>query len=237
MKERPILFSGPMVCAILEGRKTQTRRIVNPQPEGISTFEGVKLPYWNVGGFRTHATANNPIHCPYGVPGDQLWVREKLNILDWDDSGARLGAFVQYAADESPRGWTHDDDGVDLNWGAGKKTVPSMFMPRWASRITLELLQVRVERLQEITEDDALAEGVAASEPITQDDIDALVGGSTEKALTEAFGTGGHFTAKFNYSMLWDDINRKRAAWATNPWVWVLSFKRETSSEFPPVRS
>lgn len=226
-KELPILFSGPMVRAILRGDKTQTRRIINPQPE-FKNWErepssGVVNEAWQTGFVK--------IRCPYGSSGSHLWVRETHMV--WT-GGAAGTTELLYRDDPEWDLAIKDRDEIrkarsrtEIDPVVGNyKIVPSIHMPRWRSRIALELLQVRVERLQEITEDDALAEGVAASEPITQVDIEALADGTMEKALAEAFGTGGHFTAKFNYSMLWDGINRKRAAWATNPWVWVLSFKR-----------
>lgn len=172
MKERPILFSGPMVRAILEGRKTQTRRVVKPQPAHIAGI-GTVLNIDTITGKA----------CPYGKPGDRLWVRET-----WD--GVRLdggGALVSYRADgDKPV----TDDG---RWH------PSIHMPRWASRITLEVVSVRVERLQEISEEDAMAEGVALAENYR--------------------GPVAHFAS------LWEQINGL-GSWNANPWVWVVEFRR-----------
>ncbi len=135
--ERPILFSAPMVRAILEGRKTQTRRAVKPQPIG---GESITDAYgnWHVGRLRDSENAFRPIRCPYGEPRDFLWVRETFNF-----SPAR---GVQYRADggELPAGW---------------KWTPSIHIPRKLSRINLEVTRVRCERLHEISAKDILAEG------------------------------------------------------------------------------
>lgn len=178
-RERPILFSGPMVRAILAGTKTQTRRVVKVEPGKLDVGE-------------------NPA-CPYGVPGgSRLWVRET-----WYDDNATRDAepiptshddFIHYRADGEAHDQFEELDGF-LRWR------PSIFMPRWASRITLEVTEVRVERLQEITEADAWAEGIAAHvvRPI------------------------------HDYAALWDSLNAKRGfGWDTNPWVWVVSFRRLT---------
>lgn len=213
MRERPILFSAPMVKAMLEGRKTQTRRIVKPQPEGVSTFEGATLPYWHVGGFRTHKTASNPIRCPHGVPGDRLWVRETHS--------ARHG-IVEYRADRK------DEYGIKFPWGhiydEATRWTPAIHMFRHHSRITLELTEVRVELLNDISEADAIAEGCSPCTVTASDLADMAISDASPevKALSKAMGLGT-FTAKFEYMMLWDEINGP-GSWASNPWVWVVSF-------------
>lgn len=195
IKEHPILFSGEMVRAILDGRKTQTRRVVKPQPKGWSDF-------WPVGSHTEwqDIVARLPFYlgcgyCPYGAPGDRLWVRESFQPLrsgdepgDWE-TGA--GYSIKYAATDQLVEW------VDY-WNDNRITdrcMPSIHMPRWASRITLEIVAVGVERLQKITKADAIAEG------------------STSVEAFEA---------------LWDRMNARRGlGWhTTNPWVWVLTFKR-----------
>ena len=163
MTDRPIIFSGPMVRAILEGHKTQTRRVCKLQAFAYVPQYGLYPP------------------SPYGVPGDRLWVRETFM--------ATLGGIV-FAAD----GGDHYGAGGKLKW------KPSLFMPRWASRLTLEIVNVCVERLQEISEDDAFAEGV-----------------NTGDWLGDPVG---------EYAKLWDSINAKRAPWASNPWVWVVEFRK-----------
>ena len=168
MKERPILFSAPMVRAILAGRKTQTRRIVKPQTailtDGLARQLGVRPP----------AEQNAPvIPCPYGRPGDRLWVRET-----WSQGS---GGHIIYRADHEPA----TDTGTPSKWRAD-------------SRITLEITAARTERLHAITEAEALAEG-----------IQPQLG----------------FSAVQCFAMLWDGINGLNA-WAANPWVWVIEFRR-----------
>lgn len=168
MKERPILFSGPMVRAILDGRKTQTRRVVKPQPvgrqrviEGLAHVTHGMNPaddgaVWYVGDC---ISAGVEIRCPFGSPGDRLWVRETWQVFEHEDlsvdaltlrhvEGQLAGDVVFYADDP--------DEAVD-RWR------PSIHMPRWASRITLEVVSVRVERLADISESDAKAEGYASA--------------------------------------------------------------------------
>ena len=173
MKERPIIFNTEMVKAILEGRKTQTRRVIKPQPSGI-------ILVWE--------------HCPYGQVGDRLWVRETWNAghdgqsLPVFKAGLSADLTKELEADELWSGWK-----------------PSIHMPRWASRITLEITEIRVERLQEITEEDAKAEGCVKQIK------DGLI---FDSAIHE-------------YSWLWDSLNAKYP-WESNPWVWVISFKGVT---------
>lgn len=174
MKERPILFSGEMVRAILDGRKTQTRRLAKGVVEVI---DGAPV------GGRGKGTL--PL-------GDRLWVRE---TLAQDDGGT-----WRYAADRAVINLPEDDDanGVACDWLERKRgTVNvSIHMPRWASRLTLEITALRVERLQRITPDDVRAEGVAG------------------------------WTQGTAFERLWDSINGDRAPWASNPWVWAISFRK-----------
>lgn len=149
MRERPILFSGPMVRAILAGQKTQTRRIVKPQPLGDTAWKNDDQ--WIVSG---HGEAGDTgLHCPYGQPGDRLWVRETwaYGIHALAAKSDADGPFV-YAADQTTQGRLCD------RWR------PSIHMPRTASRIALEITGVRVERLRDISETDALAEGVTVED-------------------------------------------------------------------------
>lgn len=198
MTERPILFSGPMVRALLDGRKTQTRRIVR-SPEKYTRIRDC--------GFA----------CPYGVPGDRLWGKETWGF----DRGVRH--------DFRPIG-PRDLSGMDLRehllfradreTGAVPRWRPSIFMPRWASRLTLEIAEVRVQRLQEITEEDAKAEGADCRS-------DLAWGGGIGDDMPRwavAHGYSAHF------QRLWDEINGKRAgaAWADSPWVWAITFRRVT---------
>lgn len=213
VKERPILFSAPMVRAILDGRKTQTRRIIKPQPEGIVDGN----PYWHVGGFRTSGLSLNPLECPYGKPGDRLWVREsfKTDIRDplncviytatpeygkYRDTGELVRSSFPDGSlptrEESERAM------LPKFW----KGKPSIHMPRWASRITLDITDVRVERLQDISEEDAIAEGCERRECCT--------------------GSGRPiYPAVFAFRELWESIH-ERGLWDANPWVWVVEFER-----------
>ena len=162
VKERPIIFSAKMVRAIQAGRKTMTRRVVKPQPSVDESEER----QWK---------------CPYGEPGENLWLRE---TFQWDG----VGTDVVYRADFD------DETAKSIVEGSGDRWRPSIYMPRWASRILLDVTDVRVERLQDISESDAMSEGVASLD---------------------------------EFKCLWDAINGKRGySWDSNPWVWVVSFRR-----------
>lgn len=233
MKERPILFNAEMVRAILDGRKVVTRRIMKPQPVGVSGKEWPDEDRWGwpFSAGRTMVDMREVASCcPYGVPGDRLWVRETWRYGDWTEDGM---PWIDYCADghralceHVAEDWT---ERVSAAWAelsdpastridgkaSDRRWRPSIFMPRWASRITLEVTAVRVERLQEIAEDDARAEGVdryAAScdhARFSCDEIDCL--GQTYRA---------------SFAGLWDSINGDHASWASNPWVWVVEFSR-----------
>jgi len=194
-KERPILFSGPMVRAILEGRKTQTRRVVKP-PSPYADGDDI-----------TVAWACGDVKCPYGKPGDPLWVREGLRG-DGQPGDRRIG-IMRYAAD-GEMVLTYNQDHL---WGYKRPTLSAIYMPRWASRILLEVTDVRVERLQEISWNDAKSEGVItrdgplyADEPVTA------------------------YVPQDQYRILWDSINGKKHPWSSNPWVWVVEFKKLESA-------
>lgn len=179
MKERPILFSAPMVRAILEGRKTQTRRIARLTAAGRLKAAG-SSKNWH---------PDDPeavLACPYGVPGDRLWVREAWRLCE------EANAVKPRDTNPAFRCWYEAD--VPHQPGFGRLR-PGMFMPRWASRILLEITNVRVQRLQEISDADAVAEG--------------LVG--LDRPL--------HW-----FRQLWDSINSKRAPWSSNPWVRAITF-------------
>lgn len=184
--ERPILFSAPMVRAILNGRKTQTRRIVRLNESGrVKQIGGLKN--WHLD------DANAVQACPYGKLGDHLWVRETWAEIP-DDGGTWI-----YRADDPDDAWKQESG---VRWKSGR------FMPRAASRITLEIAGVRVERLKEITDEGAKAEGVEAM------------------AWTNGNGTlTMRYTPHSVFATLWDEINVKKAPWESNPWVWVIEFK------------
>lgn len=200
MAEKPILFSSPMVRAILEGRKTQTRRIVTPieQVGGMDTYKGFAL-----------GSGDRPgIYCPYGAPGGSLWVREtwlKLDLDHWSDLTLPCDVIVHGRLNSVAYRADTDADGDRIRQEYGYKWRPSIFMPRWASRITLEIKAVRVERLQEISEADAQAEGV--------------------KPIWNPHGGGTINPHWHGFRELWNSINGKRASWESNPWVWAVEFE------------
>lgn len=210
-KERPILFSGPMVRAILEGRKTQTRRVVPVQPQSFG-----EPKWWEPDfGFAGRPPSEEAYiaeaikRCRYGQPGDRLWVRETFCAAH-DIPGRVITSGV--TADNyglvAFRATTKPDDACYI----GEQRFPwrpSIFMPRWASRITLEITEVRVERVQEISEDDIKAEGITLSPSELYPDI------NTPDKLRQQWEWG------------WDKLNAKRGySWESNPWVWAISFKR-----------
>ncbi|MGF6549349.1 hypothetical protein [Paraburkholderia youngii] len=213
MKERPILFSGPMVRALLDGSKTQTRRIVKPQPDfetardalGGETRSATVVYDGAMGGIglkRGNAIGYvfPNIHCPYGKPGDRLWVRETFAHMHRGNAApeTRHDDDVVYKAD----GFTPDE----YVYGSWK---PSIHIPRWASRITLEVTGVRVERLQDISEADARAEGVT----IEDHHMNGYCAGETRPPSICAFRE------------LWGSIHGAES-WTANPWVWVVRLKR-----------
>ena len=183
MKERPILFSGPMVRAILDGSKTQTRRVFKTHGHSVveEQLDGTRWPFYEdeYGEWHQH-------ECPYGVIGDRLWVREAFS---------NVTECTHYNHLHDKRQWLYKatDETCFPKW------KPSIHMPRKASRITLEITGVRVERLQNISETDAISEGVAfMSDPVS---------------------------AKDEFQILWESINGHES-WNANPWVWVIEFKR-----------
>ena len=203
-KERPILFSGPMVRALLDGSKTQTRRVVKPQPDTAHDGE----PYWFIGGYRVWGyrpapavplrAGGNPLPCPYGQRGDRLWVRESF---------AHMYRYNAQPEKRAPEDVTYMADNLTPDPYVYGSWKPSIHMPRWASRITLEVTNVRVERLQDISEADALAEGV--------------------KVHPDHHGKppSSIYSPVQAYRDLWESINGPDS-WAANPWVWAIEFRR-----------
>lgn len=193
MKERPIIFNGKMVQAILNGHKTQTRRVMKPQP-----VLGRPWKNWTVDPDEMDLPT---AYCPHGIARDHLWVRETAGLLDQGDDpkGNIRWVEIYYKAGGENRHFRRSD------FGPYKYVVwtSSRFMPRWASRITLEITSVRVERLQDISTKDAIAEGWPGED--------------------EPFRLG---EAKHWFQALWDSINAKNAfGWDVDPWVWVIEFK------------
>jgi hypothetical protein len=235
MKERPIIFSGEMVRAILDGRKTQTRRVINPQPESETIYGPLfyepaivdKYGYLDAGEpiFGIHDDNDYGVKFPYGQIGDRLWAREKWRIIGWDPEN---GDWKIEYSDGSWK-WFENTENLSENleedyWQQStddciKADIPqdesdffqfdddhpcptrwrsSIFMPRCFSRITLEIVNVRVERVQDISEADIIAEGCPNE----------------------------YLLGRNWYQPLWDSINAKRGyGWDANPLVWVIEFK------------
>lgn len=184
MTERPIIFNGDMVRAILRGEKTQTRRPVKPQPvfDDMYSREGT---YDDV----IHFKDDCPVMCPFGQPLDRLWVRETFAL------GGPPYFGVAYRADEG-------DNPEDVG-GERQKWTPSIHMPRYLSRITLEITDINVERVQDITEDEAIKEGV----------VDPIMGTYGMNPITI-------------FRDLWNALYARRGpSWKEDPWVWAITFR------------
>lgn len=249
-RERPILFNGEMVRAILDGRKTQTRRVVKPTWGGVITaLNPDGMPIESGGGGMGFNPNWNRVRtdCPFGGPGGRLWVRERWRALTWrddepfevqfhadnsrfectaDEFGDEYDQWVDRMAEQSCEdcaaagleldpyeGYTFDVEDAPTRWR------PSIHMPRWASRITLELTGVRAERLQDISDQDARAEGV-----------DWVNDGGSPYGIKGIAASWGA-TAKHAFSHRFDSINKSRGyGWDENPFVWVAEFKCKTNS-------
>lgn len=199
-REKPILFSSAMILAILSGKKSITRRVIKPQPDAtvlsyypggitcgvLEDYEtGVRLGY----GFEDEDRQWKSL----AAPGDRLWVRETWQPARNGDTGEAMAIYkADWESNGSPQG------------PEGGKWKPSMFMPRWASRITLEVTEVRCERLHEISDADAIAEGIE----IDKEQFPCLV-------------------PRAAFKELWDSIHNKKAShWYSNPWVFCYTFRR-----------
>lgn len=240
MKERPILFSGPMVRAIIEGRKTVTRRAVKGlQIPKEDPSKGETRFRWSAVGQRdarygfcvfgeTEEQCAMELGefgaCPYGRRGDRLWVRETWQYADWTEEGEPWicyqadGKRILHLPEDTPGDWAQRLESIwaDLsepsnyaidNRAADRRWRPNIHMPRWACRILLEVTAVRVERLQDISEEQAIAEGIDVHQ--------------------QGFFGNGCVTAKAAFRELWWSINGE-GDWEANPWVWVVEFKRVT---------
>lgn len=264
MKERPILFSAPMVRALLDGSKKQTRRVAKIELLDGDEITSVRGP--NVDGdFYFHLPNTNTllVSCPYGKVSNRLWVREAWRIGAWHEDAEQVA--IDYLADNYSRkewidvplderdmfarlwkqstddaikaGLKTDDEGI-YQWAVGNSPCrgrPSIHMPRWASRITLEIINVRVERLQNISEEDARAEGV---EPLDAERYERDFSICPQCGGTMLYDTLGANmgvipdcdclkcnTHAKRYKHLWESINGP-GSWNLNPWVWVIEFKR-----------
>jgi hypothetical protein len=219
VKERPAIFSGAMVKEILAGNKSQTRRVMKLPPRN---------PKGNRGGMLYYDQQSNCVSdgvmrfldwkCPYGQPGERLWVRET-----WADSGPSDNRHIVYRAD-------YLDNEPDLVPFGGNWTSP-IFMYRPYSRINLEIVNVRVERLQEISADDCASEGIQY--PVRQSDIEGKV--SSLLRVTGQYPPTNYLPREYGHNDLmrahfasgWNELNAKRGfSWESNPFVWVITFKK-----------
>jgi hypothetical protein len=227
--ERPIIFSGEIIRAILEEKKTQTRRIhgledVNKYPDlwtfvkiGILDYKTKRSAKGKFGAYFTSELIEPktisicPQVCPFGQPGDQLWVRETFSIDTMPFEGQGIGYMLRWKAGGERKeyfdGRIYPYPIPDKYRMADKGWRPSIFMPRWASRITLEIVSVRVERVQDISEEDAIVEGAP---------------------LGRVFGEGklGMKSHREGFIDLWNSINGKKYPWESNPWVWKIEFRK-----------
>lgn len=230
MREIGMLFSEPMVQAILDGRKTQTRRIIKPKPKPLSEILPGRIP--DVAAVMEKFDRGRGVinvgkqilipHCPYGQKGDRIWVRETWAVAHYycENTGDTWSEYLYRA--------TAKDD--------NEKWRPSIHMPRFASRITLEIVSVRVERLREITADDCYSEGIFVEPPAGCDPKkpDGWDGWSDARKNEYAYGQArATYIAQLHhcdlyvnaYRKLWESIYGP-ASWDENPWVWVIEFKR-----------
>jgi len=224
MKERPILFNAAMVRAILEGRKTQTRRVVKQDLQRLGDGDFYAFDHKGIN-YRVNARHTTVAawaqllqFCPYGQPGNRLWVRETWQYYDWNDEGEPC---IRLHADNAttwpePGNEAWADKLVDVweflsrdenyridNRARDRRWRPSIHMPRWASRITLEIAGVRVERLNDISENDCIAEGCPGGHGAIP-------------------GYGYSATPAEHFRHIWETTG---GDWAANPWVWVIEFK------------
>ncbi len=227
MKERPILFNGSMVRATLDGRKTQTRRIIKPQPHASNGL--VNAAYcgrpnsWLPTGSFSHENQSREYQCHQGIVGDQLWVKEtwqgfrqtSIEYDEWEEMESPKDRHVQFYEPV----YRADNKNFPEKW------QPSIFMPREYSRIQLEITGVRPERLQDISEADAVREGALVcstglppgTPPVYGFDTDA---GDFDENLAA-------YNARDAFAGLWRSLNTKRGStWEENPWVWVIDFER-----------
>lgn len=235
MRERGMIFNAEMVRALLDSRKTQTRRVLTPRQLGLIELAAIAGECYPLESGQQHANSQSYYreHCPFGAVGDRLWVRETWAVVShaFDDDGLMVGyvpdrpskavhekAFGRgyysghtiYAADGGFT-WGDDDGCVD----GRSYWKPSIHMPRWASRITLEITNVGVQRLQAVSQGDAMREGLIrlpASGRYCLNEGDQYFGGASRDAR-EVF------------SWLWSSIYGDES-WQANPWVWVVEFKR-----------
>lgn len=207
MKERPILFSAPMVRAILAGQKTQTRRIVKPQPDLVYG----SIPARFTPDDQRLGRIGEVIRCPFGQPGDRLWVKETtLKVEDHGYEGPVYAESDDGRACLSGGLAPSDDDITEVEpWEIKKR--PSIFMPRSMARIILEVVDVRIEKLHDISAADCIAEGAPGGHGAIP-------------------GYAYNATPQEHYRHIWTSINGA-ASWEANPWVWVIEFNPRTPGD------
>jgi hypothetical protein len=237
MRELPILFSGAMVRALLDGSKTQTRRVVNPQPwadarsahyhpscpSGSGGMHPASVIFSSMDQCVPPWAAPQPVRCPFGEPGDRLYVRETFLYV-----GPGSGSDLPIYREERANPENHTAENCWYRASRPDETLvwtPSIHMPRWASRISLEVTGVRVERLQDISAADARAEGIEFQEHRIAGDVCR-----SWKSYGSANGwypEGVDSAPIFSYRSLWDTLNAARGyGWDANPWVWVVEFDK-----------
>ncbi len=224
MKTRPIIFQPEMVKAILDGRKTMTRRVIKPQPYILTGTQPDEWP------------DEYPELCPYGVPGDRLWVRETLAESSVGSEGTHKAGYLASLPTEPgdkydlrfyPDAAVRKDGKLVDWWDVVKRkrkdkkpspTLPSIFMPKWVSRLTLEITNVRVERVQDISYQDAISEGINDVEYSSLSNCCGLWVGNKYISNEDPENV---------FMYLWDKMHKKRGfGWSENPWVWVVEFKK-----------
>lgn len=234
-KETPLFFNTPMVCALLEGRKLQTRRVMDPQPEVHPNRQGKH--WWPAKLFQSMLVVEDcalPGYegmagdaCPYGGRRDRLWVREATEIDEQTSDSVVLSRYVADGAPVLLSGCEDEDfNGSIAHWDYSRRTRPSIHMPRWACRLVLEIQGVRIERLQDISESDAVAEGI----------------GIVTESMKTTSAQGKYFCLMPDRNMQYSDsavdlfkrfwiMMSGEESWSANPWVWVLDFQRMSTAE------
>lgn len=235
MKDRPIIFDAESIRSILEGHKTQARRVIKPQPLGYD-------PLLNAGGVWEFCDDRdpNPLHfyrCPYGVAGDRLWVRETWRVRNVSENGR---VAIDYKATPEiihtpwcypsyeifkrleQQTWEDAESKGIHGWDAGESPArwrSPIYMPRWASRIVFVIVSIRVERLRNISEADAVSEGIETSH--------AFDGSIKYVSYSEPGISYLESDPRTAFLFRWDTINAKRGfCWENNPWVWVVEFSK-----------
>ena len=220
--EKPILMSGAMVEAILEGKKTMTRRVVKTQNGPIDHSELLLDVKDSTARFQNRLFYETSVRCPFGKVGDRLWVRETIEVSSSFTDDGRIIFCDGALQDVGPLSGDIPEASlpgyfrwIDRSHRTKKSIrVPSIYMPRWASRITLQITEIRVERVNDICGEGAMAEGIEVPDCY---ECDRLINESAVR----------------RFHALWDSINGKREGcdWKTNPWVWVVGFRALTAEE------